>query len=188
MGGQGFRGTIVPRCLWVILYHRPTSMAGQMNPVRNWCFTVNNYSEDDYTKVLNYHEAGYVIIGKEKGKNGTPHLQGYIQMKKKCRLTAMKKINNSAHWEVARGNFEENKKYCSKDGDFEEQGTPTEIGKKKVDMPKAVAQTLSGTSVQEMMDEHGAGYIMNKRKIDEVADAIRTEERLKKFKLDYTGM
>lgn len=158
----------------------------QVAPRVNWCFTVNNYSQDDYDKLLNYHEAGYVIIGKE-GKNGTPHLQGYMQLKTKKRITAMKKIHDKAHWEPANGTYDENKKYCSKEGDWEEQGNPTINGKKKVDMPKAVNQVLEGVSTADLLEEHGAGYVMNKRKIDEVADAIKAENRKKKFKEDYMG-
>ena len=61
-----------------------------------WCFTLNNYVEaelestrkslSDSTKVRQ------AIFGKEKGKSGTPHLQGYISLKKKCRLTGVKKV------------------------------------------------------------------------------------------------
>lgn len=109
----------------------------------NWCFTVNNYSEEEYTELLN-GEFNYVIIGKEVGNNGTPHLQGYLQLKTKKRLTAMKKIHNTAHWEIARGTPEENKVYCSKQKKFEERGSICIQGKKKVDMVKAVKQKVSG--------------------------------------------
>lgn len=135
----------------------------------NWTFTVNNYTEEEYKELLE-GDYNYIIIGKEVGDSGTPHLQGYLQLKKKKRLTAMKKIHQTAHWEIARGTAEENKVYCSKDNKFEERGTMVIAGKKKVDMVKAVYQIVEGTSTKDLLDEHGAGYIMHKKKIEEVDD------------------
>lgn len=109
----------------------------------NWCFTVNNYSEEEYTDLIN-GDYDYIIIRKEVGENGTPHLQGYVQLKKNKLLTGMKKINKSAHWELAKGSAQDNHKYCSKDNNFEERGTMVINGKKKVDMVKAVKQKVAG--------------------------------------------
>lgn len=55
-----------------------------------------------------------IIVGKEVGENGTPHLQGFIKFKKPMRLTSVKKILDRAHWEPAKGNDQQNLKYCSK--------------------------------------------------------------------------
>ena len=66
----------------------------------------------------------YLIYGREVGDEGTPHLQGYVQLKKITRLTGMKKLHPTAHWEVAKGTEEQNRTYCSKEGDFQEFGTP----------------------------------------------------------------
>lgn len=95
-----------------------------MSQSKNWCFTVNNYSVlDDQT--LQDMPYKYLIYGREVGDEGTPHLQGYVQLKKITRLTGMKKLHPTAHWEVAKGTEEQNRTYCSKEGDFQEFGTPT---------------------------------------------------------------
>lgn len=95
----------------------------------------------------------------------------------------MKKINNKACWLIARGTCEENVVYCSKDKEFEERGTKTINGKKKVDLVLAVKQKLEGKSTMELIDEHGAGFIMNKRKIDECVNQIQKEENCKSYKV-----
>lgn len=89
---------------------------------RNWCFTLNNYSEEDRLSLLQ-SDCVYVVIGKEVGENGTPHLQGYISFAGNKRLAAMRVLSARAHWEVARGDSAANRTYCVKDGDFEERGT-----------------------------------------------------------------
>lgn len=56
-------------------------------PAIRWCFTLNNYTEEEYgSMVLVFKEkCKMCIIGDEKGDSGTPHLQGYVEFKTKCR-------------------------------------------------------------------------------------------------------
>jgi len=89
---------------------------------KNWCFTLNNYTAKQYDSLLNY-DCRYIIIGKEQGQTGTPHLQGYVVFHKNVRLSYCKKVNPAAHWECAKGTSEQNRTYCSKDNVYEERGT-----------------------------------------------------------------
>lgn len=93
-------------------------------PSIRWVFTLNNYSKEEYEELKTFcsSECKAFIIGKEIGEKGTPHLQGYIEHKKKIRLSGLKKINGRCHWEKAKGNQLQNIEYCSKDGDFETSG------------------------------------------------------------------
>lgn len=86
---------------------------------KKWCFTLNNYEEDEWLQILEVlKEKGKFIMGKEVGEQGTPHIQGYVEFHKKCRpLECIK--NKRIHWEKAKGNQEQNLKYCSKDGIYE---------------------------------------------------------------------
>lgn len=88
---------------------------------RYWCFTINNYTEADITSISEW-DCNYVIYGKEIGDSGTPHLQGYLVSKQNKRLTSVKKLHSTAHWEIAKGNSEQNIQYCSKDGQITEHG------------------------------------------------------------------
>lgn len=87
---------------------------------RKWIFVINNYSEEVKEKVLEYckHKTHW-IIGFEIGKeNNTPHLQGYIHNKNPLDFNNLKNNLIGAHIEKAKGNDDENYRYCSKDGDF----------------------------------------------------------------------
>lgn len=98
----------------------------------NWTFTASyggpgQLARDDvqafYDDVCGY--ATYVIAGWEKAPTTNQlHLQGYVQFETKKRLTQLKKFLNGAtvHWEVAKGDEEQNYTYCTKDGEFMEYG------------------------------------------------------------------
>lgn len=88
---------------------------------RNWCFTLNNYTNDDI-KSLKSLKCRYICLGFEKGEKGTPHIQGFIQFEQKIRLTNWKKINKKIHAEIMQGTIEQAINYCKKDGTFEERG------------------------------------------------------------------
>lgn len=105
----------------------------------NWCFTINNYTEEEYVALRGLVEsdvAKYIILGKEVGESGTPHLQGYVQFVRKKRLGGVKRLSgfDRAHLEVARGTYQSNRDYCSKDGIFEEFGEPTKHAGQRNDL------------------------------------------------------
>lgn len=97
-----------------------TKPKSQAKKHRRWCFTLNNYKIKEADILAHYfiENSKYYIIGKEIGEKGTPHLQGYIEFDNARHLTALKKIHNKIHWEVAKGTREENFKYCSKENKF----------------------------------------------------------------------
>lgn len=98
-----------------------------MERVRNWCFTINNWSEEDVdilTKLEDDKIIQWVIFGKEVGDNGTPHLQGYVEFNKAFTLGGLKKLHKTAHWEPRKGTREQAVVYCKKDGDWTEFGEP----------------------------------------------------------------
>lgn len=90
---------------------------------RNWCYTLNNYTDDEHLNLLNITECKYHIFGKEVGLNGTPHIQGFIVFPNQRRLKSVKQIvGERAHCEKAMGNSIQNRNYCMKEGDFIEYG------------------------------------------------------------------
>lgn len=90
-----------------------------MSKVKNYCFTLNNFSEEDILKIKNFVSyVNYMIFGEEEGdKKHTKHLQGFIQLKNRMTIKTLKnKLGiDKIHLEKVRGTVEENISYCSKD-------------------------------------------------------------------------
>ena len=87
---------------------------------KNWCFTWNNYPEDwkdqIKDKIRDYGLAKatsctYIVVGKEVGESGTPHLQGFVTFDKAVSKPAQNLFQ--AHWEVAK-NVVAASEYCKK--------------------------------------------------------------------------
>lgn len=92
---------------------------GRITPAKRWAFTLNNYKKE-HIDILSLRMAQLetkFIWGEEVGEKGTPHLQGYIEFKKKVRPTECIGIKQ-IHWEKCKGNREQNVKYCSKEGKY----------------------------------------------------------------------
>lgn len=94
-----------------------------MRQVRSFVFTLNNYNDDSIKSIMDhFHQARYIIIGKEVGASGTHHLQGYIQLEKRYSLS---KLGGLFHWHVeeTKGSPSQAADYCKKEGEFVEFGT-----------------------------------------------------------------
>lgn len=87
----------------------------QPNQIKNWCFTFNNYSEDDILLLESKFKeiCDKYIFEREIGECGTPHLQGFISLKKAMRWTEFK-LPKEIHWEKCK-NVEASIQYCQKD-------------------------------------------------------------------------
>lgn len=95
-----------------------------------WCFTVNNYTEDDERRLrelgdgLQRSGVRYLVYGREVAASGTPHLQGFIVLDRRLRLRGVRELlGQRGHYEVARGSSDSASDYCKKDQDFSEFGT-----------------------------------------------------------------
>lgn len=140
----------------------------QQNPQKNWCFTLNNYTEEQYQELLNY-DCTYIVIGKEIApETGTPHLQGFITFNKPQRLSACRKIVQ-AHWTPSRGTAEQNKDYCSKSDNYEERGEIPMNRKRQAEHQRehfaAVIQSaINGT----IKDDHPVEYVRYHNAVEKI--------------------
>lgn len=106
------------------------------NGAKNWCFTLNNPT-DDHEQALGeageHEDVKYLVFGREQGESGTPHLQGYICFNKRYTFNKIKTLFACphVHLEVAKGKPQQAADYCKKDGDFEEFGECPVVGQGK---------------------------------------------------------
>lgn len=86
----------------------------QISPCVAWCFTFNNYTEEIVLEFQSSikEKCKLGFFNKEVGKEGTPHLQGYLELKTKGRPLNMFPLG--CHWAKAKGNKDQNFNYCSK--------------------------------------------------------------------------
>ncbi|KAH3694848.1 hypothetical protein DPMN_082289 [Dreissena polymorpha] len=143
---------------------------------KNWFFTINNYSEQEYKDVRDY-DCGYLVVGEEIGaEQATPHLQGYVQLHKKMRLTTLKKeFNARGHNSIDKGSARDNYIYCIKEGRFFEKGVQQVNGVSKCDLVAACNDVAAGMSNEDLLEKHGSGYVMHKRKICEMAGELKAD-------------
>lgn len=131
----------------------------QGTPVKNWCFTLNNYDDAqvDHLKSLSIDNGlRYMVFGHEVGDSGTPHIQGYVQLIKKQRLKPVVEYlgGNGIHVSPAKGDELQNRLYCRKEGDrlYEYGERLTE--RQRTDIQDAMLSIRQGKGKRQMMEDH----------------------------------
>lgn len=137
--------------------------------LRRFCFTWNNYPTDAEEQVRKFAAAKralYVIVGRETGESGTPHLQAYVHLKHQMTFKSFKLQFPLVHVEQARGSALQNKVYCSKEGDFFEIGTcPLESGKATQDTWKKIWQLASSGRWTDLQEDHPRVWVTMSEKL-----------------------
>lgn len=149
-----------------------------MNKSRNWCFTLNNYTDADVEALSTFVESDdlikYICAGREVGESGTPHLQGFLVAKNQIRLSTVRTVfDGRAHWEIARGTASQAIAYCEKDGDFMEFGARPLTQGQKGDCNKRRYQQAWDAAVDGRIDDIDADI------------KIRHYNTLKRIRLDH---
>jgi len=115
----------------------------------NFVFTINNYT-DEHIEACNNYSCVYIIYAKEVGEQGTPHLQGYCELKDRTTLSAIRKHFKKIWVANRRGTQEQAITYCKKDNDFVERGTPKAQGK-RTDIDDVRDMIEKGVSKREII-------------------------------------
>lgn len=87
----------------------------QISPAKHWFLTWNNYPEDWERFFTESSSISSYILGKEVGKNGTPHIQGQVSFNKKVRPKGL--FPDSIHWEKTK-KVRDAINYCSKENNY----------------------------------------------------------------------
>ena len=62
---------------------------------RVWCFTLNNFHDDEVDSLRNLANddlVRYLVMQEELGEGGTPHLQGYVELFRPVFLSRVKRL------------------------------------------------------------------------------------------------
>lgn len=127
---------------------------------RRFCFTLNNWTEDELT-LLKALPCTWMIVGKEVGAEGTPHLQGAVCLSTQRTLAGIKKLPGfaRAHIEEMKGTPEDSLVYCSKeDPNPFQKGDMPRPGKRN-DLQEVAAKVLEGVTLQELAETDPAMII-----------------------------
>lgn len=151
---------------------------------RSWVITVNNYDEECISKMRSLVEhCTYLIFGKEKGSQGTNHLQGYFTLRyAKTFRNVQKVVPHGSHLEVAKGSAIQNREYCSKEGDFEEYGDIPRPGK-RTDLEECADTVMKDGLVRACIEHpgtmirYGKGMLLYKGMMEERLGGMREKQR-----------
>ncbi len=146
-----------------------------MSKVTRFCFTWNNY-EASTMEILEKFAAvhcKYLVYGKEHGENGTPHLQGFLILKKANRITGLRKLGLSCHMEPAKGNNDQAREYCLKEGDYVEFGKFQSQGK-RTDLDAACALIKEGSTLRKVAEEFPSTYVKFNRGLAQLKLALES--------------
>lgn len=77
---------------------------------REWCFTINNYTDADIESVMAM-KTKYLVYSEEVGDEGTPHLQGYAYFGDSKTMSSVSKKIKRANLRKAKGDARSNRAY-----------------------------------------------------------------------------
>lgn len=149
-----------------------TGVRETINACRNYMFTTNNPVDADMP--IWSAEIKRVVWQTEKGEEGTLHLQGYVELLTRKRITTLKKTVSwlaRAHLEARRGTPKEAYDYCTKedtrvDGPYYIGDWSPEQSSAKVSTLNEVAKiVMEGASIKDIITEYPAHYIRYNRGI-----------------------
>lgn len=144
---------------------------------RRWCFTINNWTKAEYDLVIAL-ECKYLIVAKEVGESGTPHLQGFIIFNKQYLRSTVSKWLPRAFLTPAKGSDVSASGYCRKQStppeDIFEKGVFEKGQGKRSDLEEISRKITEGVSEREIALAYPGSYMRYYRGI--AAFALKVQE------------
>lgn len=151
-----------------------------------WVFTLNNYVEGDHDLLKNLVEgnhaiADYIVFQAEIGDSGTPHYQGYLELKRRTDLVKLKRCLGPSlrqmHLERRRASQRRAIEYAKKT-ETREDG-PWEFGEKHGirAYEKASTAAIEGQSLKVIMEEHPDAYLRYHTGLMKMVESVAEERR-----------
>lgn len=164
------------------------------HPRIGYCFTYNNYTDETVLKLRAWIEdtCKYGCYQKEVAPTtGTHHLQGYISLKKKARMTTIQKklvvLGIQLTLINANGTPAQNRAYCSKEGgnEFWEFGNINIVGQgSRTDLTPACDKILGKRPMSAVASEHPEVYVKYHKGLSALAKV--TDEVPRETEMDIT--
>lgn len=155
----------------------------KMPSAKGWVFTVNNYKEHHCEAIMRMNigdDVTGIVVGKEVGEQGTPHLQGAIGFSSRKTLKQLVEMFPGAHVEVMRGTWQQNVVYCTKQNNvLRREGTGPQQGERS-DLETIYGLIKSGSSLDVIMDTFPSQYMRYSRAIEQCYDRVHRLDRKKK--------
>lgn len=146
------------------------TVATDKRKIRNMCFTLNNYTNDEFQQ-LKTMEHKYIVIGEETGENGTPHLQGYAEFHNPRNFSALKKSFPRLHIEERKGTALQASNYCKKENKYYENGDLSQQGK-RTDLDDVATAVLNKSSLRDIAMTYPTTFIKYHKGINALAETI----------------
>lgn len=147
---------------------------------RGWCFTQFDMGQKFEKDKFNWK---YIIIGLETcPTTGNKHYQGYIYFKSPRYFKGVQKLLPGAHLEPSKGDADHNKKYCSKENIYLEDGEKPEQGKRN-DLT-AISEELKDKKISEIAMEYPETFVRYRGGLKE----LRNFHLEKKFNNTYRNV
>lgn len=151
---------------------------------RGWCFTINNFSEEEKRKVsemITHAKYGLAEIEHSGEGEGTPHIQGYVYFDNAQTFERLRiLLGGRAHIEKALGNPQQNYDYCSKENTvFIKRELPIKFEKTPFLQQYHDMQTMAP---QEFANAYPKLWFMHRDKVER----IMIDSAMKNV-IDYNG-
>jgi len=154
----------------------PTSVP--LRRCRGIPFTQNNWTSESYAELRKFGESNclYMVLGKEVGESGTPHIQGFLYFENPHVYPCKKfrDISRGSHDEIMRGTPKQAADYCKKGGDFWEHGT----------VPSQGARTDWDAALNDLREYSSPIHAIDQQ--PHLATCIRALERYQQLSLRST--
>jgi len=146
---------------------------------KHWCFTLNNYTHQDVealaqkgTESLESGQICYLVIGREIGESGTPHIQGFVSFTGRKTLNAVREFTlHKAHCEQTKGTPQQAADYCKKDNDYQEFGQCPRGAGQRNDLTRIYELIRGGANATDIANQFPSQFIRYRRSIlDCIAD------------------
>uniref|UniRef100_UPI004047AAC7 hypothetical protein n=1 Tax=Rheinheimera sp. TaxID=1869214 RepID=UPI004047AAC7 len=129
-----------------------------MARARRYVFTINNPTEEDEPTFLEPH-VKYLVYVMQKGEQGTPHYQGYVEFKSAKTHSAAAKLLPRAYVAAAKGTAQQASDYCTESDT--NIGEPVIIGQppssrtpgKRTDLETAADDLLDHRSMKRLAED-----------------------------------